>query len=404
MKANIPQKAIDDILSGSKNDKESAKSRAALKRSIGRIVASKGVEKVHPVLLDPNYAAVSPLTSATRPKVVSVSIPLGDLLNDGEIRDILVDRLTNRLTDKLMEHFERIMNGEEDDFEFADEDKDLCAAVLTQIREKQLKAMFAEQFKLEEKLIGVNLEQIKELKAELEEVLAKMSSITEEIRIIIAKRSALSSRIERCQENYEWHLPQKISRLSSEATQYEHSMEEYSGKRREAMKKKHGKMLEDIKACKKELRDAKLKQDRLTSESEMLDQQSKELECKMPELEARKSELSKKIKDLEQENERLSLPTFVFWRFDEGVILTTNGIKNDLIDNMRELNNREISQSISWTVKLNDYRNGEGVELSDYDITALVRFFILATRLDAYKIEIGEGAEHLRPVIEKFMP
>ena len=403
MRAKISQQS--QPVAAPETTKGTSTTTTKTKKKPERTMSVKGVNISTETISNPSKSMGAPVTEPVEATITTIKIPLSQLMNNADVRNAVIDSMADRLTDEMMEHFEKLMNGEEDDFEFAGQDKDLCTAIMTRIREKQLQLMFAERFELEGKLIKINQAQIEDLKESIKKLLARINKLAEEIRATVSRHSELAGRIDRCRENYEWHLPQKIAKLADKARQYKNSMMDYSGKRREAMEKKHEEMLAEIAAKEKEREGVKVKIERLTAESEALVKATDALRLEVPTLEAEKDKLYEQIRVLEVENREYKKPLFIFWPFEEGVVLTTHNVKYDLVDdNLRPMTEREIFQSIEWADKLKRHCDSNGIELTNYDVAALVRFFVLASKESECEILLGDGAEYLRPIMDALLP
>jgi hypothetical protein len=65
---------------------------------------------------------------------------------------------------------------------------------------------------------------------------------------------------------------------------------------------------------------------------------------------------------------------------------------------------REVFQSIEWADRLKRYCDSNCIELTNYDVAALVRFFVLASKESECDILVGDGAEYLRPIMDALLP
>lgn len=324
-----------------------------------------------------------------------------DQMTSQEKIDCIIDLISDKLSDQVMKQY--IENPEGIDLSIADDS--FCQAVLSRIREQQLKRELQELFDKDDDALRAIEEKIEEKTIERERVASELSSIAIALRQYEATSTNLESRIERCRENHDWRLPQRIGELRRKATEAYNKIGECSGKNRINKEKKYNSLLEEIDDCEAEIAASADKLVRLQQELDTIAYRSAELGETVNELRVKLRDIDTELKSLGEQKKDILKACFYLKMYDEGVIVTTRHATKDLVsDDWRPMTNTEVTGSICLTDKLRNYIENSGNELSDYDIVALVRILYLAPRQKhGYRIVYGEGTEYLADVIKIFL-
>lgn len=322
-------------------------------------------------------------------------------MSDREKCDRLVDLLAERVVDQMEQYFE----NPDAEFDLSKVDKTFIQAVLTRIYEEQFKRELQELFKKEDSLLADIELEIKNKMVERDTITSDLSRIAVSLHQYEADRSQLDTRIERCRENHDWRLPQRISELHRKATEVFNKLEVCSGKNRANQEKKYNSILSEIELCESEVGAAAGKLVRLQHDYDSLAVRISVLEDEKTELEASLKAVDARLRVLERQKKDLQKARFYLKMGEDGVVATTRNVVNDLIsDDLRPMTGLEIAGSIEWTDRLREYEDKTGNQLTDADFVALVRILFLAPKQkQGYEIVYGEGTEYLADTIIYFL-
>lgn len=316
--------------------------------------------------------------------------------------DCLVDLLTERITDQILKQYYENPDGE---FDLSKVDKTFGQAVLTRIYEEQFRRELQELFEKEDALLADIELEIKNRTVERDTITSDLSRIAVSLHQYETDCSKLDTRIERCRENHDWRLPQRIGELHRKATEVFNKLEVCSGKNRANQEKKYNSILSEIELCESEVGAAAEKLVRLQHDYDSLAVRISALEDEKVELEASLKTVDARLRVLEGQKKDLQKARFYLKMGEDGVVATTRNVVNDLVgDDLRPMTDLEITGSIDWTDKLRAYEEKTGKQLTDEDFIALVRILFLAPKQkQGYEIVYGEGTEYLADTILYFL-
>lgn len=316
--------------------------------------------------------------------------------------DHIFDMLAERVSDQMLEQHEQ---EPDDDFDFSAMDETIGQAVLSRVREQQLRRELQELFDKEDSMLAEVELSIKNAMLKRDDAAIKISDINAELRSCENERSALEIRIGRCQENLDWGLPRRKSDLHRKATDALSRLNSCSGKNREKQEKKYSALLTEIENCESEIKAAAEKLARLNEALETLRSRIAMLTDEKSHLKDTLKDVDSELKKLEAQKKKMLQARFYLKMYEEGVSVTTRNVENDLVsDDIRPMTDPEISGSMDWTDKLRTYEEKTGKSLSSYDIVALVRILYLAPKQkQGYEIVYGEGTEYLSDTITYFL-
>ena len=316
--------------------------------------------------------------------------------------DCLVNLLTERASDQIMEQYYENPDGE---FDLSKVDKTFGQAVLSRIHEQQFKRELQELFEKEDALLADIELEIKNRTVERDTITSGLSRIAVSLHQYETDCSQLDTRIERCRENHDWRLPQRISELRRKATEVFNKLEVCSGKNRSNQEKKYNSILSEIELCESEVVAAAEKLVRLQHDYDSLAVRVSMLVDEKAELEANLKAIDAHLRVLESQKKDLQKARFYLKKGEDGVVVATRNVVNDLVsDDLRPMTDPEIVGSIEWTDRLRGYEIKTGNQLADEDFVALVRILFLAPKQkQGYEIVYGEGTEYLADTILYFL-
>ncbi len=316
--------------------------------------------------------------------------------------DRIFDMLAKRIGDQMLEQHE---SEPDDDFDFSAVDETIGQAVLSRVREQQLRRELQELFDKEDLLLADVELSIKNAMLKRDDIATKISDINAELRSCENDRSALEIRISRCQENCDWGLPKRKSDLHRKATDALSRLNSCSGKNREKQEKKYSSLLAEIEECEREMEVAAEKLVRLNGDLETLSFRIAMLTDERADLKDALKDVDAELKKLEAQKKKMLQARFYLKMYEEGVAVTTRNVENDLVsDDLRPMTDPEIFGSVDWTDKLRTYEEKNHKSFSNNDIVALVRILYLAPKQkQGYEIIYGEGTEYLSETITYFL-